>query len=373
MKTKVIAIHLPQFHVIPENEEWWGEGFTEWTNVKRGVPFYWGHYQPREPLNDNYYDLSDLSVLEKQMKLARRAGIYGFGFYHYYFGGKKLLEKPIESYRDHSKETFPYCLIWANQSWMRTWYRATTRDNVMLRQVYGDEEDWEKQFHYLLTFFQDDRYIKIGNKPLYILYIPQDINCRKRMFSYWNSLAQKNGFDGIYFVAMKTIYGEDACTELYDAYMDFEPLNSFAADTSFRKEMFQYELNHASHINRKKKSIANWWFCRNIYSYSYLCRIIEKRNRRQEKKTFAGTFPDWDNSSRRDEKGIIIRGSSPKKFGKHVEKMLRQSEELGNEFLFINAWNEWSEGAYLEPDKRYGYAYLQKLRQAVKKYQRDDR
>ena len=135
MNTRLMAIYLPQFHCIPENDEWWGNGFTEWVNVKRGKAFYPGHYQPREPLDDNYYDLSDLKVLEKHTRMARRAGINGFCFYHYYFCGKKLLEKPIENYRDNSKETFPYCLIWANQSWARTLYRANVGNSILLQQT----------------------------------------------------------------------------------------------------------------------------------------------------------------------------------------------------------------------------------------------
>ena len=164
MKSKVLAIYLPQFHSIPENNAWWGEGFTEWTNVKRGRSFYPGHYQPRVPYHNDYYDLSNLRVLERHIQTAKVAKIAGFAFYHYYFSGKKLLEKPIEAYRDRSKEVFPYCLIWANQSWTRTWYRADAGKQMLLRQVYGGEEEWKKHFLYLLEFFKDNRYIKIENK-----------------------------------------------------------------------------------------------------------------------------------------------------------------------------------------------------------------
>ena len=147
MKSKILSIYLPQFHAIPENDEWWGTGFTEWVNVKRGRKFYPGHYQPREPLHDDYYDLSDIKVLEKHTKLAKKAGISGFCFYQYYFCGKKLLEKPIETYRDYSKADFPYCLIWANESWMRTWYRAPANNTLLMRQVYGDENEWKEFEH----------------------------------------------------------------------------------------------------------------------------------------------------------------------------------------------------------------------------------
>ncbi len=366
MKTKILAIYLPQFHTLPENDKWWGKGFTEWTNVKRGKPFYWGHYQPREPLHDDYYDLSDLSVLETHIRLAKKAGIYGFSFYHYYFNGKKLLEKPIENYRDHSKETFPYCLIWANQSWTRTWYRTNIGNKILIEQEYGNENDWGKQFDYLLTFFKDKRYIKIRNKPLYIIYIPQDIKFRYKMFSCWNSMAKEHGFDGIYLVAMKTSFGEDTCTRLYDAYMDFEPLNYFKTDNSFRKKIQLCKEKYIDYMNKDKKSIVNWLVSKNTYSYSHLCKIIEKRNKKQIKKTFICTFTDWDNTSRKDEDGTFVRGSNPKKFGKHMENILKMSKKLENEFIFINAWNEWSEGAYLQPDKRYGYAYLYSLKNALK-------
>ena len=243
MRTKVLAIYLPQFHRIPENDEWWGEGFTEWTNVKRGRPFYPGHYQPREPLGDNYYDLSDLKVLEKHTKMAAKAGIYGFCFYHYYSQGNKLLEMPIENYRDNSKEKFPYCLIWANQTWARTWYRAKTGNKVLWKQNYGEQNEWENHFLYLLSFFRDERYIKVGNKPVYIIYLPQDIHYKQPMFELWDSMAKVNGFDGLYLIAMNTCYGKDENARLYDAYMDFEPLFTIQRDNSWRKWLQGEKIN----------------------------------------------------------------------------------------------------------------------------------
>lgn len=209
MKSKVLAIYLPQFHSIPENDMWWGKGFTEWTNVRRGRSYYPGHYQPRIPYQNNYYDLSDLKVLEGHVRLAQTYKIQGFAFYHYYFAGKTVLESPIEDYRDHSRETFPYCLIWANQSWTRTWYRADAGKQILLQQVYGKEEEWREHFNYLLKFFKDERYIKVGNKPIYIIYLPQDIKHRKEIFDLWNRLAIESGFDGIYLIAMNTGWGVD--------------------------------------------------------------------------------------------------------------------------------------------------------------------
>lgn len=368
MKTQLLCIYLPQFHTIPENDEWWGEGFTEWTNVKRGKPFYPGHYQPRVPLHDNYYDLSDLKVLEKHTRMAKKAGISGFCFYHYYFHGKKLLEKPIENYRDKSKEKFPYCLIWANQSWSRTWYRSKAGTSILQQQTYGDKKDWERHFYYLLDYFKDDRYIKIDNKPIYIIYIPQDIRCRRQMFTTWQMLAKENGFNGIYLIAMNTIYGKDNYSRLYDAYMDFEPLSLFRNDRTWRSYLQGWKEAHIDNINVKKCSLINRIWTRNAYSYSFLCRAIENKAKSNDIRTYSGVFAGWDNTSRKDEAGIVVEGSTPQRFERHIKKMLRLSEKKNRPFLFLNAWNEWSEGAYIEPDKKYGYGYLKALKRAISKY-----
>ncbi len=371
MKSKVLTIYLPQFHAIPENDMWWGKGFTEWTNVQSGRSFYPGHYQPSVPYQNDYYDLSDLKVLERHIRIARKAKISGFAFYHYYFTGKKLLEKPIEKYRHYSDETFPYCLIWANQSWARTWYRADAGKQILLQQVYGEEEAWREHFDYLLGFFRDSRYIKINNKPVYIIYLPQDIECRNRMFELWNTLAIQNGFSGIYLIAMNTGWGLDKAQNLYDAYMNFEPIRSITEDISYRKQIQQFKGEHILDVDGKKCTLKNRIFAQNAFSYSYLCQQIEEVNEvKSIKKTYLGAFPGWDNTSRKDEAGWIVSKSSPRRFGKHVERMLHCSEKLGNEYLFLNAWNEWSEGAYIEPDQKYGFAYLDELRRSINRYEK---
>lgn len=374
MIPKVLALYLPQYHRIPENDEWWGEGFTEWTNVKRGKPFYKGHYQPREPLNDDYYDLSDLSVLERHTKLAKRACIEGFCFYHYYFKGKKLLEKPIEQYRDQSKEKFPYCLVWANQSWARTWYRNNIGRKVLMNQDYGNKEDWEKHFYYLLDYFKDDRYLKIDGKPVYIIYLPQDIVRRKQMFALWRELAVQNGFKGLYIIAMDTWNENDSKVDLYDAFMNFEPAHVFKNDNSYRKKLYNWKDKKIKKIDKNTNKLIKRLLIKNMYTYSYFCKKTDKLiEKAPQKKTYLGVFPGWDNTSRKDEDGLIIRNCSPKRFGYMLEKALKKSKERCYEFVFINAWNEWSEGAYLEPDKKYGYAYLNELRRVVKKIKQTDK
>ncbi len=365
MRTRLITIYLPQFHEIKENNEWWGQGFTEWTNVKRGRPFYPGHYQPRVPYQNNYYDLSNLEVLEAHTRLAQKAGIYGFGFYHYYFSGRKLLETPIEQYRDNSKETFPYCLIWANQSWARTWYRADAGMKILLKQEYGSKNEWIKHYNYLNTFFIDPRYIKIDNKPVYIIYLPQDIEARNEMFDVWNRMAIANGFSGIYLIAMNTGLGYDKANNLYNAYMNFEPLRAMRADTSVKSVLQMWKEKQTDKI-KKTQTIKNFLYTQNAYVYNDLCKNIEKGYRVPSKtKTMFGAFAGWDNTSRKDEAGVIVRNSTPKRFGLHIKRMLELSEKNGNEFLFLNAWNEWSEGAYIEPDKRYEFKYLEELEEIM--------
>lgn len=366
MKSKLLSIYLPQFHTIPENDEWWGEGFTEWTNVKRGHPFYPGHYQPREPLHNDYYDLSDIRVLERHTRQARKAGIHGFCFYHYYFQGRTLLELPIEDYRDKSKEQFPYCLIWANQSWARTWYRANIGKKVLLQQEYGKKEDWEKQFYYLLPFFQDNRYIKIDNKPVYIIYLPQDIPSKRRMFELWQKMAKENGFDGIYLIAMSTGAGKDRSRSLYDAFMEFEPLCTILSDHSWRNYLQNWKAEHINMMRPGKCDVRNWIWSKNTFSYRYLCKCIEKKTEKLDLQTFPGVFAGWDNSSRKDEEGIIITGSTPQKFQEHLHRVLSMADKQGKEFVFLNAWNEWSEGAYIEPDEKYGWGYLKAVKRATR-------
>lgn len=369
MKSKVLCIYLPQFHIIPENDRWWGEGFTEWTNVRRGKPYYLGHYQPREPLNDNYYDLSDLKVLENHIKMAKKVGLRGFCFYHYYFNGKTLLEKPIEKYRDYSQENFPYCLIWANQSWSRTWYRSNIGNTMLMKQTYGKEIDWENHFYYLLEFFKDKRYIKIDNKPLYIIYLPQEIEHREEIFTMWKKLAKKNGFNGIYLIAMNTSNGKDKKGYLYDAYMDFEPMCILNNDKSWRKLVQNWKRVRKKYINPNQKCLLNYLYMDNSYSYSYLCKKIIKKNKFKNPKTYIGFFSGWDNTPRKDEDGLIITKSTPKKFKENLKKILYLSEKYKKKYVFLNAWNEWSEGAYIEPDKKYGYAYLNALKDAIQEYE----
>lgn len=351
---KMIALYLPQYHRIPENDMWWGEGYTEWTAVKNAKPLYEGHKEPRKPLNDNYYDLSDETgtVWKWQAELARKYGIYGFCVYHYWFLGHQLLQKPMEVLRNHPEIDINYCVCWANETWSKNWYGQ--EKTVLMEQKYGTEKDWIKHFEYLNTFFKDERYIKINNKPVINIYHTQEISVLKEMLQVWNELAKKNGYAGVYVISGITNKGEDDRKNLFDAQYVFEPgytLKNKLKGIDNLKYMGSTCV--ARMINKifKTKKLEHKVDIKTIYKY------IEKHDLSEN--IFPGTFPQWDNTPRTGWLGLSYQNSSPEVFEEHLKKITRKYSD--REFLYINAWNEWGEGAYLEPDEEFKYAYLEAI------------
>jgi len=218
-RPKIIAFYLPQFHAIPENDQWWGQGFTEWTNVKKAKSLFEGHYQPRIPANKNYYNLMDPGTIEWQINLAKQNNIFGFCYYHYYFEGKKLLEKPLENLLRRKDLDFPFCISWANHNWTRTWDGKEKK--ILMKQGYGNEKTWHEHFQYLLPFFQDKRYIKINNKPIFIIFWSSQFDKIDEMIELWNHLAKENGFDGMYFIEMLNHNQKKATSNLSSAVIEF--------------------------------------------------------------------------------------------------------------------------------------------------------
>ncbi|MDF2944232.1 MAG: lipopolysaccharide biosynthesis protein [Herbinix sp.] len=359
---KILTFYLPQFHTIPENDKWWGKGFTEWTSVRKAKPLFNKHYQPREPLQDNYYNLLDQNVMEEQMKLAEKYGIGGFCFYHYWFCGKQLLEKPVEQLLCNSKANLPFCLSWANEPWTKAWNGKEGEKELLQVQDYGDERDWTKHFMYLLPLFNDKRYIRMDDKPVFLIYRSFHILKCDQMLNLWKKLAVENGLKGIYFISMETVYEIDNRHREFDASIEFEPMRSI-------RELGQEVLEKRRQRLRKLEKYENTPFSQ-LYldkiSYDDCYKVITSReHRNKNKKVYLGAFVDWDNTPRKGKKGLIIHGGSPQKFKQYLKQQIKRSVQLNNEFLFINAWNEWSEAAYLEPDKKYGYAYLHSVRQAI--------
>ena len=222
--TKVLALYLPQFHRIKENDEWWGPGFTEWTNVKNAVPLFEGHDQPVVPLHQNYYNLLDNDTIKWQIDIAKKHGVYGFCFYHYWFDGHMLLEKPMENMLADPALNIPYCICWANENWTNAW-KADGDVKTLIQQSYGREDEWERHFNYLLQFFRDPNYIVENNKPFFVIYRPEIIPCLNEMLDYWQALAVKNGFDGMTFAYQQLSFHmlENRDESRFDYNIEYQP------------------------------------------------------------------------------------------------------------------------------------------------------
>jgi hypothetical protein len=339
---------LPQFHEIPENNLWWGNGFTEWINTRKAQKLFPEHYQPREPLQDYYYDLTDGNARKWQAEIAKKYGIYGFCYYHYWFKGKRLLEKPFNEVLRTGEPDFPFCLSWANEPWSKKW--DGMNDNVLMPQDYGDEEEWKEHFDFLLTAFKDGRYIRVDNKPLFIIYRSASIPRCEEMVLYWQNLAKQNGLEGIYFVHT----------------LNFEPLvNGFDACVEFEPS-YTLTLNLTHYGFNLEKAVDGYHQKFNVMDYDKVWAIIlERAETKKHIKTFLGAFVDWDNSARTGNRALIFKGSTPEKFSHYLTQHIKQAVNSNCEFLFINAWNEWAEGAYLEPDKKYGYKYLEAVKKSM--------
>ncbi len=350
---KILSFYLPQYHEIPENNKWWGKGFTDWRNVKKAKPLVDGQHQPRVPLNDNYYDLFDVEVMKWQSKIAQEHGIYGFCYYHYWFNGKKLLEKPLENMLKDNEVTIPFCFSWANEPWTRTWNRLNT--NVLMPQEYGAEKEWKEHFDYLLQFFKDERYIKVNNKPMFLIYRTENISNIKEMYKYWEELAIESGFDGIYLVETLNSFQKDSFLEKSSAVVEFEPMFTISGGgLSFWNKIYDKLL---SYINSGLES----------KNYEVVWEIIlrRKNDNFKNKKVFLGAFVDWDNTPRKGCKGLYFRNMNIDKFRNYFGKQYNKAKRQGNNYIFINAWNEWAEGTYLEPDNKYGYEVLKSIKEIL--------
>lgn len=358
---KILAYYLPQFHETEENNKWWGKGYTEWENAKAARALYRGHYQPREPLGDNYYNLLDSDAIKWQTELARKHGIDGFCIYHYWFEGKQLLEKPAEILLEHKEIDFPFCFAWANHSWTRTWEGPGGDKEVLMNQTYGTVESWKKHFSYLLQFFKDFRYIKKDNKPVLLIHSVEDIIRYVDMFKVFNEEAVKEGFAGVYIIQMLWKDSKQKRNSKYiNAYTSFVPSmfhggnNQILCDVKQKANSFiKFKVP-----NFMKKCLYD------IYDYDKVCEyLLDKEYMDNE---YMGIFPGFDNTARKGRRAWIYEGSTPKKFQKYLSALIRRSIEENKDMLFITAWNEWGEGNYLEPDKRYGYAWLNAVKRARK-------
>lgn len=367
---KIIANYLPQYHRIPENDRFWGEGYTDWEAVKKARPVYPGQIEPRVPLNNNYYDLSDPAVVRWQAQLAREYGIWGFGIYHYWFSSEQnLLTKPAQNILDNPDIDINYLFIWDNSSWIRTWSNVKGNDwtplyddtqkltnepdpnfsnGVLAELIYGDESDWQEHFNFLLPYFKDSRYIKIDGKPLFcFMHAAEEKELLWNMMSYWNQLAIDQGFEGIIPIA-KSRWP----IKRFEYEFHYQPVT-----VNNLRDLFYFGLSNK--INNRFPHLRKWDYDK---AWKNILRYARKN---KDQNTFYSGFVGFDDTPRRGEVAKIITGQSPEKFSKYLSQLLQYSADQNKEYVFLTAWNEWGEGAYLEPDEENGYTYLEAVRFAL--------
>ena len=339
---KLIAFYLPQFHPFPENDRWWGKGFTEWTNVGKALPNYVGHYQPHCPIHLGYYDLRVPEVMEEQAKLAKEYGIYGFSYYFYWFGGKILMDTPLEIMLTNKKVDIPFCLTWANENWSRRWDGMD--NDILIAQNHSDEDSLAFIRH-LMRYFKDERYIRIDGKPVLIIYRANSIPNMAATAKIWREEMLKHGIPGLYLISAQ-VFGVYSPKEFaFDASVEFSPLNAPGADISLELE------------------VVNPDFKGHIYSYE---RLVERAESTEEPdyKLFRTAILSWDNTARKQNNSQLFHGFSLRLYKQWlswiVDKVCTNPKYAADEkIVFVNAWNEWAEGTHLEPDRKFGYGYLQ--------------
>lgn len=354
---RLIAFYLPQFHTFKENDEWHGKGFSEWTNVTKAIPQFTGHNQPQLPIDVGFYDLSTDKVMYRQIELAKNYGIYGFCFHYYWFSGKRLMEKPIFNYLNNKELDLPFCLCFANENWSKNWDGGDKE--VLIEQKFL--EDDPKQFAQdIMPSFEDERYIKINNKPILVVYKPQLFKKEilKNFVYELNKKAKENGLDGVYLIMAKTQDIETNPEEFFmDAVVEFPPhiIDRYA------KQVI-------------KKTYLNPFFNGRVFDMEEFIKNQEFLYE-TDFKLYKTVFPSWDNTARKAYTGASVFEISPELYKKWLKDCINWTKENNNkdeQFIFINAWNEWAEGAHLEPDQKYGYAYLQATKEALEESRKNE-
>lgn len=356
---KVVAFYLPQFHPFPENDEWWGRGFTEWTNVSKAVPQFVGHYQPHLPGELGFYDLRLFEVQKRQVELARQYGIHGFAFYYYWFNGKRLLERPLDQFLAHPELDFPFCLMWANENWTRRW--DGMENDVLMAQVHTPTSD-EDFIRDLEPYLRDPRYIRMDGRPVIMVYRPQIMPEPQKAVETWRKYCLKHGLGDPYVMAGQTFGLSDPRPLGFDAAVQFPPHNE--------NQQSDYLLTSTS---RAHLSVLNPEYRGAVFSYPRLARRKLEQWPDPPYDLYQTAFPCWDNEARKPGNGITYAFSTPLLYRQWLERICRwtlESNPPAQRFVFINAWNEWAEGTHLEPDRRYGYAYLQATADTLRALQR---
>lgn len=356
-KARIIAFYLPQFHPIPENDEWWGKGFTEWTNVGKAKALFKGHEQPRVPADLGYYDLRVAETRKKQADMARAHGVEGFCYWHYWFGnGKRLIERPFNEVLSSGEPDFPFCLAWANESWKGFAHGLKNR-NTLIEQFYPGIEDYTAHFYEVLPAFKDKRYMTIDGKPIFMIYLPLASPEVKVFIECWRKLAVENGLKGVYFIGQTNGINHTAA-EILESGVDgvniTRLIGYFAVRTVFQKLRGRY--------NRLFKSMPL------VYPYKDMSKYFLKEEDRNEN-YFPSVIPGWDHSPRSGREGLVMTDARPEYFGAHLEEAVKMVEHKADDhkIIFLKSWNEWAEGNYVEPDLKWGTQFLEVIKKSNQK------
>lgn len=358
--SKIIAFYLPQFHPIPENDRWWGTGFTEWTNVTRATPRFKDHYQPHLPADLGFYDLRLPEIRDAQAALASEYRIDGFCYYHYWFGGKRLLERPFNEVLNTGRPRLPFCLCWANEQWTRGW--DGREGHVLMPQAYSPEDDLA-HIRWLVNAFRDERYIRVDGKPLFLVYRSAQLPDALRTTTIWRDEARKLGIDELYLCNVQSFQPD---TQIVPEDLGFDAAVEFMPRWDDMGQRLHFHGRKWKGLRALGLADAPAFSRDRLYSYAQIAQLAMQREL-PPYKYFRCVTPSWDNSARREQDATILDGSTPELFGRWLRFALKQSQKHPEKerLIFINAWNEWAEGNHLEPCLRWGRAYLESTREAV--------
>lgn len=366
LKARAIAFYLPQFHPVPENDEWWGKGFTEWTNVAKAKPLFKNHYQPRLPADLGFYDLRLPQIREEQAAMAANYGIEGFCYWHYWFGrGRRILERPLQEIVKSGKPDFPFCVAWANETWSGIWHGNPKK--ILIQQEYPGDQDYIDYFNDLLKYFIDDRYIKVNGKPLFCINAPHLIPEINKFTDLFRELALRSGLNGLYIVANTGLVDWDPISHGCDAvnlvlvgnlYRGMPPTKNVI----YRK--YKNQLIKRAWLTKTYKKI--WKRPIQIYQYKDVIPFLTT-NRAFDYDAYPCVIPNWDNSARSGINSMILDNSTPDLFEDHLTDALNIVKDKPDDkkIIFIKSWNEWAEGNHLEPDRKFGHQYLNVVKKVL--------
>lgn len=360
MSPKGIALYLPQFHPIPENDEWWGKGFTEWTNTAKAIPLYRNHYQPHLPADLGFYDLRVPETRIRQAELAREYGIEGFCYYHYWFGGKRILERPFNEMLNSGQPDFPFCVCWANETWTGIWHNAPNK--ILIEQVYPGEDDHRSHFNTLLPAFKDKRYLKIEEKPIFIIYRPENLPEIKATVELWRKFAKMEGLPGLYLIGMSGF--------------DWNPSeNGFDAKVVYPFLRGRQWISRRNILSWSKQQLKIWRGTPTILDYRKVIIKYEKDLKDNIEKSgidspiYPCVIHSFDNTPRSGKNGVLYKYATPESFRIHLRGAVKAISDYpdSHQLIFLKSWNEWAEGNHLEPDQKYGHEFLKVVKDELKR------